>query len=236
MRNLYLSLSLLLLSASLATQVGATPPHYIDVREVLVGANDSLFAVHEYVYDNLGSHFNHTEVLSICIYRTSDREPIERHLLQKFEFSLDPNGVETVQRVSNHEEGSTNSSTILRKYGMALAFESHWTSIFVGEEKGVLVDEGSVAEVITRSDLFSIFQRADKENEPPEGALFTYENSQVDFGLINTYFVDGADCYFLAIRRELSGEPESSLRIIPLSRKRVKEVILQMLHEEGCGH
>ena len=80
MQSILLTTALLLV---LATNACATPPHYVDLREHLVGVNDSLFAVLESVSDNHGMHGMLTRTLNFCVYRIDDRREVHREMIYR---------------------------------------------------------------------------------------------------------------------------------------------------------
>ncbi len=227
MRNL---LSILLTAAAalcFVADAAATPPHYIDVREVLVGANDSLFVVQEYVFDNLGSHFQRTEALSVVVYRSIDRTEVERRLVRELEYSLDASGEGdgTTVEITRRAGEPVDIASLLDRYDMSLAFERRWPVLSLTEAPaGIIVSEGErlQVEVASRSEIRDIFSPLGSDLEEVIDDATTYS-------ITGAHFVGGSSYLFVVVRLGYRDDPESRVRIMPISR----DLIAQRIEEVG---
>lgn len=221
MRTTILFFSLLFLATISAR---ATPPHYVDVREVLLAANDSVFAVQEFVFDNLGSHYNHIETLSIVLYRADDRSEMERTIIRSVEYGYD---FETEERVVIKviEESDLELAELLDEHGMTLAFDARWPEGWeiVDSRLHVVRHDSTHHPVLTADETMRPFPGADTaalvvSPALPEPEFFLIDD--VTFDVVGSWFVSSVDYHFVAIRRQLDGDAEQTVRVVAVPRAR----------------
>ena len=201
---------LALLAFFLVRPAGATPPDIVEIREILVGANDSVMALYEMRTENRGSHFFHGETFSLVLREIKGGKEVARRVVSRVEYIYDLDA-DTVDRrvIESHEVGA---GALLADRGLAMALPSYvpvsietdgWSLVMGGESD----DPVTLIAAETMQRIFDIV---------PEEMYVSEFDRLLPIRFYHSY---GSPWLFLEIAWENDDEPRQETRIVVLDRQ-----------------
>lgn len=144
LKQLFAVLPIIFLPGELSLH--ATPPDIVEIREILVGSNDSVMALYEVLTENRGSHFFHGERLSFLLREIATNKEIERRVVSRVEYHYNFDTEETDRTVV--ETSELDLAAQVNLYGLSIAMPSYlaesietlgWDLVVVGGSGDSLV-------------------------------------------------------------------------------------------------
>ncbi len=110
------------------TPLMGTPPDIVEIREVLLGANDSVMALYEMRTENQGSHYFHGETLSFVLREIATGRELDRRIVSRVTYIFDFDTDEVKRSV-----------VAVESFDLTATIQEHRLSLAIpGYERGML--------------------------------------------------------------------------------------------------